>query len=80
MKANNIFTDPGDNIPENAPKTICLLQLTRIGDILQTYQAAEIFKQQYPHYKLILIARTRFAHPLSFLLRNHHEYKEGRQS
>ncbi|OFZ27166.1 MAG: hypothetical protein A2381_10955 [Bdellovibrionales bacterium RIFOXYB1_FULL_37_110] len=70
MKANNIFTDPGDNIPENAPKTICLLQLTRIGDILQTYQAAEIFKQQYPHYKLILIARTRFAHPLSFLLRN----------
>ena len=70
MKANKIIPDTSDNIPENAPKTICLIQLTRIGDILQTYQAANIFKQQYPHYKLILIARTRFAHPLSFLLRN----------
>ena len=70
MKANNIVADTRNNIPENAAKTICLIQLTRIGDILQTYQAAEIFKQQYPHYKLILIARTRFAQPLSFLLRN----------
>ncbi len=49
--------------------TFALIQLTRIGDVLQTLQAASAFKYQYPHVKLILIARRQFSEGLNFLLR-----------
>lgn len=49
--------------------TFCLLQLTRIGDILQTFQAASALKYEYPQIRLILVARRQFAQGLNFLLR-----------
>ena len=52
------------------PKTICILQLTRIGDILQTYQACLSAKTEYPHARLILVARKRFAKGLEFILKD----------
>lgn len=48
--------------------TFALLQLTRIGDVLQTLQAASAFRTQYPNNRLILIARKKFALGLDFLL------------
>lgn len=56
--------DPND-------KTICVIQLTRIGDILQTIQSVENLKTSYPKMKLKLVARKRFAKPLNVLLRKH---------
>lgn len=50
--------------------SICLIQITRIGDILQTYQAAKQFKAEHPNIRLILIARKQFARPLDFLLKD----------
>lgn len=47
-----------------------ILQLTRMGDIIQTYQACLDFKEQYPDVHLTLVAREKFAQPLMFLLSN----------
>ncbi len=49
-------------------KTICLIQLTRIGDLLQTMKAAQLFKTHYPDVRLILVGRKKFLAPLTFLL------------
>lgn len=49
--------------------TFCLLQLTRIGDVLQTFQAASALRFEYPQIRLILVARRQFAQGLNFLLR-----------
>ena len=48
---------------------ICIIQLTRIGDILQTYQAAKQLKCENPDIKLTLITRRRFSSQLDFLLK-----------
>ena len=48
--------------------TIALLQLTRLGDLVQTVQAVQNFKITHPNYRMVLIARSQFAKPLSFLL------------
>lgn len=50
--------------------TICLVQLARIGDLIQTYQAAKIFKAAHPEIRLILVARKKFASGLDFILSN----------
>ncbi len=55
-------------IPENMPKHICIMQLTRIGDIIQTIQVAKYLKESRPEIKTSLIARSRFASPLTFLI------------
>jgi ADP-heptose:LPS heptosyltransferase len=47
---------------------ICLIQLTRIGDIIQTYRAANQLKAEKPNIKLTLLTRRRFSTQLSFLL------------
>ncbi len=47
-----------------------ILQLTRMGDLVQTYQACLDFKEQYPDVHLTLVAREKFATPLMFLLEN----------
>ena len=52
----------------NAQPTIALLQLTRIGDLVQTVQAVQSFKKSHPNYRLILVARAQFAKPLNFIL------------
>ena len=50
-------------------KCICIVQVTRLGDLLQTMQACEGLKENLPHLKLKLVAREKFAKPLDFLLR-----------
>lgn len=49
-------------------KTIAVMQLTRFGDVIQTFQAAKELKAEHPEVRLVLIARKKFANPLSFLL------------
>ena len=53
---------------ECADARICFVQLTRMGDILQTYRVASSFKKYHPQAKLYLVARKKFAFHLSFLL------------
>ncbi len=48
--------------------TIALLQLTRLGDLIQTVQAVQNFKKAHPNYRMVLIARSQFAKPLNFVL------------
>lgn len=48
--------------------TIAILQLTRIGDLVQTVQAVRNFKNSHPNYRMVLIARSQFAKPLKFVL------------
>ena len=61
MKNNNPINPPTD-------QTICLVQLTRIGDLLQTLKAAQLFKARYPRVRLILVGRKKFLATLTFLL------------
>ena len=48
---------------------VCLIQLTRIGDIIQTYRAAAQLKAEKPNINLTLITRRRFSSQLNFLLK-----------
>lgn len=63
MKANSA-TNSGQ-------PTIALLQLTRLGDLIQTVQAVQNFKKAHPNYRIVLIARSQFAKPLNFVLSKH---------
>ena len=49
---------------------ICILQMTRIGDILQSYQAARQLKLENPNISLSLIARRDMGKGLIFLLQD----------
>ncbi|MBL7665489.1 MAG: glycosyltransferase family 9 protein [Bacteriovoracaceae bacterium] len=49
-------------------KSLAIIQLTRIGDLIQTFLAAKELNKQYPEVALTLIARKKFAKPLAFLL------------
>ena len=49
-------------------KTFTIIQLTRLGDLVQTYQAAQELKEAHPEIKLKLIARKKFSDSLNFLL------------
>lgn len=46
---------------------IALIQITRIGDVIQTCIAARQLKLEQPNIELVLITRTQFASGLSFL-------------
>ena len=48
-------------------KTICVLQITRIGDVIQTCQACAKLKEVHPEIRLVLIARAQFVRPLKFI-------------
>ncbi|MBD64109.1 MAG: hypothetical protein CME62_02805 [Halobacteriovoraceae bacterium] len=50
------------------PLKIALIQLTRIGDLVQTMQAARQFRGENPNIELTLIARKKFAGGITFLL------------
>ncbi len=67
MKASNKESTPPQT--EQPTATLCILQMTRFGDIIQTAQAIEELRTTHPQYRIILIARTQFAKPLDFLLR-----------
>lgn len=55
---------------ESTQKRAAIVQLTRIGDLIQTYQACISIKQSHPELKLVLFAREQFATPLKFILKN----------
>ena len=56
------------NAVNTSRPTIAILQLTRFGDLIQTVQAVKNFKSTHPNYRMVLIARSRFAKPLNFIL------------
>lgn len=64
MKATNKEA----NAVSSKKPTLAILQLTRFGDLLQTVQAIAELRTSHPDYRLVLIARSQFAKPLSFLL------------
>ncbi len=68
MRNSNAAPNFSANPPEAYQKTIALIQITRIGDLIQTYQAAESLKKHHPSYRVVLICRESFGKPLSFLL------------
>ncbi|POB13113.1 glycosyltransferase family 9 protein [Halobacteriovorax sp. DA5] len=49
-------------------KTIAIIQTTRIGDLLQTSHAVKLLKENHPEYRVVLVARKKFATPIMFLL------------
>lgn len=51
-------------------KTFAIIQLTRFGDLVQTFQAASELKKEHPEINLKLIARKSFASPLNFILKS----------
>jgi len=53
---------------EENQKTLCLVQLTRLGDLIQTAQVTRKLKASRDDIKVILVARKQFANPLRFLL------------
>ena len=55
--------------PETVKKTICLVQLTRIGDVIQVIQTAIRLKETRDDIELAFIGRERFSKPLEFLLK-----------
>ena len=59
-----------DHSPETANKEIAILQITRIGDILQTCHAVRLLKINHPEYKVTLIARKQFLQVLIYLSQN----------
>ena len=63
MKMNNSSAPKADT----THSTIAILQTTRFGDLIQTAQAISDLKTQFPHYRIILIARSQFAKPLEFI-------------
>lgn len=52
---------------ENATKTFAILQLTRLGDVIQSTIAAKALKKIRPDIRLVLIARSQFSSPLKHL-------------
>ncbi|WP_372651980.1 glycosyltransferase family 9 protein [Halobacteriovorax sp.] len=57
--------DNTDIPPETVKKTIAIVQILRLGDIIQTIQTAKSLRQEHgDKYKLLLIARKKFANHL----------------
>ncbi|MBL6988944.1 MAG: glycosyltransferase family 9 protein [Bacteriovoracaceae bacterium] len=65
--SSNIELEPMSNT-QTEQKTICIVQITRIGDTVQTLQAANLLKKENPQLRLIFVGREKFAKPLMFLL------------
>jgi len=55
--------------PKKEAHTFCIIQLSRYGDLIQTYQAAAELKLEHPNIRLVLVARKKFAEPLDFILK-----------
>ena len=54
---------------ESRRENICIVQLTRMGDILQTYRVSLSLKKYQPESKLYLVARKKIALPLMNFLK-----------
>lgn len=55
---------------EEHKKTICVLQVTRIGDVLQTIRALLSFKNENPDIRLIFVGRKRFCKQIEIYLKS----------
>ncbi|MCK6593864.1 MAG: hypothetical protein L6Q33_01580, partial [Bacteriovoracaceae bacterium] len=55
---------------ETHQKTIALMQITRIGDVIQTLQAAKAVKKFHGDHRVILICREQFGKALHFVLKD----------
>ena len=61
--------------PARPPQRVmAILQLTRIGDIVQTAQAFEGFREAHPDIRLIFIGRKQYAKPVEFLLNENFDH------
>ncbi|ATH06466.1 hypothetical protein BIY24_00465 [Halobacteriovorax marinus] len=61
--------ESNDIPPQEAKKTIAIVQILRLGDIIQTIQTAKSLREQHgDKYQLLLIARKQFATPLKNLI------------
>ncbi|MBT7608376.1 MAG: glycosyltransferase family 9 protein [Bacteriovoracaceae bacterium] len=75
MSAKKLDQNENTETPPNAvKKTICLVQLTRIGDVIQVLQAANRLKETRDDIELAFIGRERFSKPLEFLLKQVFDY------
>lgn len=61
--------ESSDIPPQPVAKTICLVQLTRIGDVIQVIQTAVRLKETREEIRLAFIGRREFSKPLEFLLK-----------
>jgi len=64
MSAQEVLQVP----PSEATKTVALIQITRIGDILQTCHTAQLLKINHPNFRIVLIARKQFVEPIKFIV------------
>jgi ADP-heptose:LPS heptosyltransferase len=64
LDQNDIIETPAEPVK----KTICLVQLTRIGDVIQVLQTAIRLKETRDDIDLAFIGREKFSKPLEFLL------------
>lgn len=56
-----------DSIDPNSNR-VCIIQITRIGDLIQTVEAVKRIKSTNSELKFDLVARERFASPIRFIL------------
>ncbi len=59
-----------DNIIVPAPKKLAIIQLSRLGDLVQTCISMEGLKTSNPDIQTTLFARKKFARPLMFILKD----------
>ena len=57
-----------DHSPESIPNHIAIIQLTRAGDLVQTFQAVQSIREENSSIRITLIARKYYTEPLFFLL------------
>ena len=69
MTASELKNNP-EAPPSPLKKTICIVQITRLGDLIQTAFVARALKKENENIELFLIARSTFANPLNFLLKD----------
>lgn len=67
--AKIIPNENSENTLDPQEKKICIVQITRTGDLIQTIQAVMPVKKARPEIKFSIIARKKFADPIMFLLR-----------
>ncbi len=68
MGASKNFDIPLKTKETDSKKRVAIMQLTRIGDIIQTTQAAQALREFNENIELIFIGRKKFAEGLLFLL------------
>jgi ADP-heptose:LPS heptosyltransferase len=68
MNAKRIEVPEDETPVAPQPKRVVLVQLNRLGDLIQTVQVASSLKAHSPDLRVDIVARELFAPPLRFLL------------